>query len=245
MLSVFEFKGYDVRFVDGKPVANDVAEVLGYASPASTVSKKVKQKYKGIAKMETPGGVQDVTVLEEAGIYQLVLGSKLDSADEFQDWLFEEVLPSIRKTGSYSIKPITPAEGLLQMAQLMVEHERKLKELEETQMTQQLLLTEQQQQLDSVSTNLDTINNELVTLNMETQANIAELDRFRNGQGHWFSVLAYARLRGLDVSLNQSQSIGRRATAKCRKLNIVPELLSDPRYGYVNCYPEFVLEEVM
>jgi hypothetical protein len=52
--------------------------------------------------MVTPGGMQSVTVLEEAGIYQLVFGSKLPSAKVFQKWVFEEVLPSIRETGSYS-----------------------------------------------------------------------------------------------------------------------------------------------
>jgi prophage antirepressor-like protein len=104
MLDLFEFKGNQVRFVDGKPVANDVAEILGYADPASTVSKKVKPKYRSVAKMATlDGKLRDVTVLEEGGIYQLILGSHLPIADEFQDWVFEVVLPSIRKTGSYSV----------------------------------------------------------------------------------------------------------------------------------------------
>lgn len=102
-LAVFSFDSQDIRFVDGKPVANDVAAVLGYADPAKTVSTKVKSKNKGVAKMVTPGGIQSVTVLEEAGIYQLIFGSKLPSAEKFQDWVFEEVLPSIRKTGQYTI----------------------------------------------------------------------------------------------------------------------------------------------
>ena len=55
--------------------------------------------------MVTPGGTQSVTVLEESGIYQLIFGSKLESAERFQDWVFEEVLPSIRKTGRYEVKP--------------------------------------------------------------------------------------------------------------------------------------------
>ncbi|MFM8006505.1 MAG: Bro-N domain-containing protein [Dolichospermum sp.] len=101
-ISIFEFESQSIRFVDGKPVANDVAKVLGYADPTNTVRKKVDTEYKGVAKMATPGGIQSVTVLEEAGIYQLVFGSKLPSAKIFQKWVFEEVLPSIRKTGSYS-----------------------------------------------------------------------------------------------------------------------------------------------
>ncbi len=104
-LSVFSFESQEVRFVDGKPVANDVAAVLGYADPAKTVSTKVKPKHRTVTKMVTVDGkLRDVTVLEEAGIYQLIFGSKLPSAEKFQDWVFEEVLPSIRKTGKYQRK---------------------------------------------------------------------------------------------------------------------------------------------
>ena len=101
-LIAFQFESQEVRFVDGKPVANDVARVLGFKDPANAVSRMVKPKHKGLCKMQTPGGMQSVTVLEEPGIWTLVLGSKLPSAERFQDWLVEEALPSIRKTGSYS-----------------------------------------------------------------------------------------------------------------------------------------------
>ena len=104
-LSVFDFEGYRIRWVDGKPVANDVAAALGYADPVNTIRKKVSDKNKGVAKMSTPGGTQSVTVLEEPGIYQLIFGSKLESAEAFQDWVFEKVLPEIRKTGGYGKKP--------------------------------------------------------------------------------------------------------------------------------------------
>lgn len=104
-LSVFEFDSQEIRFVGGKPVANDVAAVLGYTSLAATVNKKVNSRNKGVAKMETPGGTQEVMVLEEAGIYQLIFGSKLPAAEQFQDWVFEKVLPAIRKTGKYEATP--------------------------------------------------------------------------------------------------------------------------------------------
>jgi prophage antirepressor-like protein len=100
-LAVLNFEEQEIRFIDGKPVANDVAKVLGYKDPAKTISTKVKDKNKGVAKMVTPGGTQSVAVLEEAGIYQLIFGSKLPSAEKFQDWVFEEVLPAIRENGFY------------------------------------------------------------------------------------------------------------------------------------------------
>lgn len=105
-LAVFSFNDQEVCFVDEKPVANDVARVLGYADPAKTISTKVKDKNKSVTKMVTVDGkLRDVMVLEEAGIYQLIFGSKLPAAEKFQDWVFEEVLPSIRKTGGYSAIP--------------------------------------------------------------------------------------------------------------------------------------------
>lgn len=89
--------------MDGKPyfVGKDVAEALGYAEPRSAVSKKVDSDDRGVAKMETPSGVQEVTVINESGLYSLILSSKLESAKRFKHWVTSEVLPSIRKTGGY------------------------------------------------------------------------------------------------------------------------------------------------
>jgi prophage antirepressor-like protein len=102
-LQLFQFEEQEIRFVDGKPVAIDVARVLGYKDLAPTINRKVDSEYKGVAKISTPGGMQSVFVLEEPGIYQLIFGSKLPSAKVFQKWVFEEVLPSIRRDGSYSV----------------------------------------------------------------------------------------------------------------------------------------------
>lgn len=55
-LNVFNFKDNEVRFIEGKPVANDVAKILGYVDPPATISKKVKVKYKGVSILATPGG---------------------------------------------------------------------------------------------------------------------------------------------------------------------------------------------
>ena len=126
-LTVFQFDSQPIRFIDGKPVANEVAAILGYANPAKTVSTKVDSEYKGVTKMVTPGGMQSVTVLEEAGIYQLGFGSELPSAKVFQKWVFEEVLPSIRETGQYAIAhqiPKTYSQALLEAAKLAEENER-------------------------------------------------------------------------------------------------------------------------
>ena len=82
-------------------VGKDVAEALGYVEPRSAISKKVDEEDRGVAKMETPSGKQDMTIINESGLYSLILSSKLSQAKEFKRWVTNEILPSIRKHGGY------------------------------------------------------------------------------------------------------------------------------------------------
>ena len=91
--------------IDNEPwfVGKDVAEALGYAEPRSAVSKKVEECDRGVAEMETPSGKQKMTTINESGLYALIFGSKLESAKRFKHWVTSEVLPTLRKTGSYEM----------------------------------------------------------------------------------------------------------------------------------------------
>lgn len=101
----FQFEGHDVRAIaiNGEPwfVGKDVAEALGYGNPRSAVSKRVEKEDRGVSKMETPSGIQNTTIINESGLYSLILSSKLESAKKFKHWVTSEVLPSIRKNGGY------------------------------------------------------------------------------------------------------------------------------------------------
>lgn len=112
-----EFGQVRTMVIDGEPwfVGKDVAEALGYERPTDTVRKRVDDEDRGISKMETPSGKQEMTIINESGLYTLVLGSKLDSAKRFKRWVTSEVLPTIRKTGSYN-KPMTEAEQIRLLA---------------------------------------------------------------------------------------------------------------------------------
>lgn len=99
-----QFEGAAVRVVDvdGEPmfVGKDVAEVLGYANAADAFTRHCK----GVAKrypLQTPGGEQEVRVLSESDLLRLIIGSRLPAAERFERWVFEDVLPTIRRTGSY------------------------------------------------------------------------------------------------------------------------------------------------
>lgn len=91
-------------------VGKDVAEALGYAEPRSAVSKKVDDADRGVAEMETPSGKQNMTIINESGLYALIFGSKLESAQKFKRWVTSEVLPALRKTGQYQVKELSGQE---------------------------------------------------------------------------------------------------------------------------------------
>lgn len=118
--------------IDGKPyfVAGDVANALGYAEPA----KAIRTHCKGVSEMDTPtrGGIQKVKIIPEGDVYRLIIRSKLPSAERFERWVFDEVIPSIRKTGGYQM-PQTYAEALRALADKAEQAERLALENKEMQ----------------------------------------------------------------------------------------------------------------
>ena len=82
-------------------VAKDICNILGYKNVSDTLQKHVDIEDKDIAKCDTLGGVQDVIVINESGLYSLILSSKLSTAKKFKHWITSEVIPSIRKNGGY------------------------------------------------------------------------------------------------------------------------------------------------
>lgn len=98
-----EFGKVRTLMIDGEPwaVGKDVAEALGYKNPQEAVRMHVDPEDKGVSKTLTPRGEQDVTLINESGLYSLILSSKLPKAKEFKRWITSEVLPALRKTGHY------------------------------------------------------------------------------------------------------------------------------------------------
>lgn len=89
--------------IDNEPwfVGKDVAEALGYKNTRQALATNVMDEDKGVHSVDTPSGIQQMTIINESGLYALIFGSKLESAKRFKHWVTSEVLPSIRKTGSY------------------------------------------------------------------------------------------------------------------------------------------------
>ena len=83
-------------------VGKDVADILGYGNSRDALAKHVDEDDKGVAKCDTLGGTQNLVVINESGLYSLILSSKLPNAKRFKHWVTAEVLPSIRKHGLYA-----------------------------------------------------------------------------------------------------------------------------------------------
>ena len=113
----------DVRTleIEGKPyfIGSDIAKSLGYAKPQNAIATHCKGALKqGIP---TNGGIQEMLVIPEGDVYRLIVKSQLPEAEKFESWVFDDVLPSIRKTGLYA------ADELLNNPDLMIEAMQKLK----------------------------------------------------------------------------------------------------------------------
>lgn len=105
-LQIFSFNGLDVRtvLIDGEPyfVGKDIAEILGYAKSRNAIKNHVDDEDKKDAPIQGDlGGTQTMTVINESGLYSLILSSKLPTAKKFKHWVTSEVLPAIRKHGGY------------------------------------------------------------------------------------------------------------------------------------------------
>lgn len=112
---VFNFGAHSVRVVvrDGEPwfVASDVCGALEYKNTSKAVADHLDDDEKGLTVSYTPGGEQKLTVINESGLYALVLRSRKPEARKFAKWVTSEVLPAIRKTGVYVGKPFTVNPG--------------------------------------------------------------------------------------------------------------------------------------
>ena len=113
---------------DNEPwfVASDVAKALGYRM-ASDMTRRIDEEDKGYTKVRTPGGEQEMSIINESGLYAGVFCSSIDSAKSFKHWVTSEVLPSIRKNGGYIAGQETLSDDEL-MAKALLVAQNKIKE---------------------------------------------------------------------------------------------------------------------
>lgn len=148
-----EFGSVRTLEVNGEPyfVGKDVAEILGYAKPENAISTHVDDEDKTTTLIQGTGSnyKSKAVIINESGLYSLILSSKLPKAKEFKHWVTSEVLPSIRKHGAYMTddvlhRAITEPDFLIQLATELKEEQEKRRALESTVAVQSQQITELQ-----------------------------------------------------------------------------------------------------
>lgn len=218
-LVLHSFEGNEVRsHKDAKGmiwfVAGDVCRALGI-SQTSKALKRIDDSQRGSTQIPTPGGTQEVLTLNEPGLYSLILRSNKPGAKRFQLWVTGEVLPDIRKTGSYSRSAppqVSPAQYLQLLANQMVEQERQLLE----------------------------VKSEIV----EVRKIAIQAATTNAADTGYFGALAYLKLNHFQCDMKTTQRFGKECAKAARALGIRISKIRDQKFGEINAYPESLLQQV-
>ena len=126
-LQVFNNDEFELQAItiDGEPwfIGSKVAKLLGYSNPQKAIRDHIDDEDKLTERIVMSGQGRNVYIINESGLYSLILSSKLDSAKRFKRWVTKEVLPQIRKTGAYKLPEIEYAESLRMLADKIEENE--------------------------------------------------------------------------------------------------------------------------
>jgi|WetSurMetagenome_2_1015567.scaffolds.fasta_scaffold00674_22 prophage antirepressor-like protein len=225
----FKFEAHEIRTIvdtQGNPwfVARDVATMLGYANPPEAIRTHCKRARAidsiGVSVSLT---LQNQTLMiPESDVNRLINRSKLPKAEAIQDWLCEEVMPSIRKTGAYQLKAMTPAEMLVAQAQAMLDVERRQHALEARQEA------------------TDGLAHEALHLAKVAEAK-AQASTIASED---YTVRAWGNLLGLNLPLDTAIILGRRCSALSKLRGAPTGTACDPRFGTVKTYMKEILTEV-
>ena len=208
--------------VDGEPwfIAADVCRALEIGNPSMALSRLDEDEKSTLSLTEgtSPnGGNPNVNVVNESGLYSLVLGSRKPEAKQFKRWITHEVIPAIRKTGAYSAKPMSSAEMLLAQAKVLVEQEQRMSAIE----TKQL---ETDVRIGDLESKFETKLNPTVGMD-------------------WYAITGYASLKNLRVSPNDYSSLGKLATKLSKERGYPMGSAPHPVYGRVHTYHLDILED--
>lgn len=194
---------------EGEPwfYATDVCSALGVVNSSDAVARLDEDEKSTLALTDSGGRPYKVLIINESGLYALVLSSRKPEAKAFKRWITHDVIPAIRKHGAYLAPSMTPGELLVAMANRFLDQEREIEALKAKQ-------TEQDDRLHDIELR---------------QTAIEEGTRY-------FTVLAFANQIGRRIDNSQAQSLGRYAGRYSRKHGYPIGEAPDPRYGKVNTY---------
>lgn len=183
--------------IDGKPyfVASDIAKALGYKRPNDAISAHCRYTAKhSIPHPQSKTKTMDVNVIPEGDLYRLITNSELPAAEKFESWIFDEVLPTIRKHGAYMTndvieRTLTDPDYLIQLATALKE-ERQARQLAEQTIEKQKPLVDFANQVSDTTDLID----------MKTMAKLLKDENLNIGRNRLFEFL---RMKGILMKDNQ------------------------------------------
>lgn len=136
-IQLFNFENHEVRslLLNNEPwfVGKDVAEVLGYERADNAIRNHIDKEDKLMHQISASGQNRNMTIINESGLYSLVLSSKLPSAKKFKRWVTSEVLPALRKTGQYQVKELSGSElmakALIEAQSVLAAKDKQIEEM--------------------------------------------------------------------------------------------------------------------
>ena len=145
-----EFGDIRTIMIDDEPwfVGRDITKALGFVNSRDAIATHVYEEDKGCRKIDTPGGKQNITIVNESGLYALVFGSRLKTAKQFKRWITLDVIPSIRKHGAYMTEQtieqaLTSPDFLIQLATKLKDEQEARKRAEEAKRAAEQTIEEQ------------------------------------------------------------------------------------------------------
>lgn len=218
----FDYSGSQVRtvLVDDEPwfVASDVCAVLGIRNSRDAV-RGLDEDEKGVALTDTLGGAQNLVTISESGLYTLLVRSRRKEAKPFRRWVTHEVVPTIRRTGSYSVEQAPPQSQI----DIIIATAMEMKRIGE--------------QVERAAT-------AAIEAGKDAQVANARIDAIE-GRHDWFSALGYAKTCGLPTDSVSLARFGKLASTIGRSEGIEPNKIQHAHYGLVNEFPVHVWDRAV
>ena len=227
-MTVFENEQFgNVRVIerDGDPwfIAMDVCRALDIANTSDALMRLDDDEKMTIDLTDSHsrqrGGAQSLKIINEPGLYALALSSRKPEAKAFKHWITHDVIPAIRKTGSYA-PTLSPAELLEAQANLLLEQDKRMKALE---------------------SNFVDMKDDIVDMNDRVEQLESAVV---NHPEDYVSVAGYARMKNIPLSLSVAQHLGRKAKKLSKARGVEIHQTGDERFGTVGIYRIDILDDV-
>lgn len=209
-----------VVFIDNEPLfcLADICKVLGIQNPthlANAIKSEFELPTLNVGSFDTGYGIKEFTIITEAQLYFVLMRSNKAEAKEFRKWINTEVLPSIRKTGAYSTKPLTQIEILQSSIAILAEQEKRVNLLE----------------------------NKTEDLHKEQLKVKHNINRLLNND-NYMTLIAFMNLHNIKQKGYHLPSLGKKAKKLSLEQGAFMGAVIDPRYGRINTYSTEILRQI-